>query len=339
MPESLSVKYRPKEFNELIGQSSIVKILERQINTQQYKHAYLFTGGSGLGKTTIARILASKINGSLIGVEEIDAASNNGVENMRNIIKSARERSLNAKYKIFIIDEVHALTGSSWNALLKTLEEPPEYTIFMLCTTDPQKIPPTIANRCQRYNLSKISTDKLIERLDYICRQEGYTNYQESIEYIAKISNGGARDAIATLEKVASFDTNMSMEKTLQALGNYSYAMFFKLVNDIIDSNQAEVLKTINDIYKQGSDLKLFVDEFFKFCLDITKFCLFRSTDLLDIPNSQLEALNLSTNFDNAEKYYIVLVDKLMALKTKIKSDTSIKSTIEATFLNMARWE
>ena len=160
-----------------------------------------------------------------------------------------------------------------------------------------------------------------------------------TLEYIAKISNGGARDAIATLEKVASFDTNMSMEKTLQALGNYSYAMFFKLVNDIIDSNQAEVLKTINDIYKQGSDLKLFVDEFFKFCLDITKFCLFRSTDLLDIPNSQLEALNLSTNFDNAEKYYIVLVDKLMALKTKIKSDTSIKSTIEATFLNMARWE
>lgn len=337
--QSLSVKYRPKEFSEMCGQSSIIKILERQCEAGEYKHAYLFAGSSGCGKTTIARILASKINGSLDGLEEMDAASNNGVDNVRAIIKSAQERSISSKYKIFIIDECHALTNAAWQAFLKCIEEPPEFTIFMFCTTDPQKIPSTIVNRCQRYNLSKISADKLAERLTYICKQEGYTNYEESVDYISKISDGGARDAIATLEKVVSYDTDMSIEKTLEALGTYSYSMFFKLVNDIIDSNQAEVVKTVSDIYYKGNDLKLFVDQFFSFCLDVTKYCLFNTTDLLEIPASQEEALKLSTNFENAASYYMIIVDKLLELKSKIKNDTSVRTTVEATFLNISRWE
>lgn len=340
MPESLAVKYRPRDFDDgVCGQDSVVKILKKQIELKDYKHCYIFCGSSGCGKTTLARILASKINGSLDGLEEMDAASNNGVENVRNIVKSAQERSISSKYKIFLIDECHALTSAAWQAFLKCIEEPPEYTIFMFCTTDPEKIPQTIINRCQRYNISKISSDLISNRLSYICRCEGYTNFEETVEYLAKISNGGMRDAIALLEKVASYDIDMSIDKAMNALGTYSYQMFFKLVNDIIDCKQDEVLKTISSIYYEGKDLKLFVEQFFSFCLDVTKYCLFKTTDLLEIPASQEEALKLSTNFENAEKYYMVIVDKLLSLKNSIKNDSSPRTTVEAVFLNITRWE
>ena len=339
MAESLAVRYRPREFTDCVGQSSIIKILERQAQKQEYKHTYLFTGPSGCGKTTIARIMASKINGSLAGLEELDAASNNGVDNVRAIIKGAQERSISSKYKIYIIDECHALSNQAWQAFLKCIEEPPEFTIFMFCTTDPQKIPATIVNRCQRYNLSKISTDKIRERLNYICQKEGFTNYEESIDYIAKISDGGARDAIATLEKVASLSTDISIENTLEALGAYSYDMFFTLANSIIDGNSAEVCKIVSGVYHKGNDLKLFVDQFFNFCLDVTKYCLFKSTDMIGIPASLEDKLKNSTNFETPEKYYMYIVDRLLELKNKIKNDTSVRTTVEATFLRISRWE
>ena len=339
MSQSLANKYRPKDFESVCGQNSIVKILQRQIYLKEYKHSYLFTGPSGTGKTTLCRLLASKINGSSNGIIEVDAASNNGVENVRNIVKSARERSINSKYKIYIVDECHMTTISGWNSFLKCIEEPPEYTIFMFCTTNPEKIPPTIINRCQRYNLSKISTNKIIERLSYICEQEGFTNYKETVEYISKLSDGGMRDAISNLEKVASYNTDFNIKTTLEVLGEYSYDLFFKLVNNIVDSKCTEVLQTISEVYYKGDDLKIFTDKFFNFCLDVTKYSLFKDMNLLTIPKSLQQELDLSTNFENASQYYMIIVDKLLNLKTKIRNDTDIRPTVEATFLNIARWE
>lgn len=339
MAESLAVKYRPKDFGDVCGQGSVIKILDKQCQLGEFKHVYLFTGPSGCGKTTLARIMASKINGSLQGLEELDAASNNGVENVRSIIRGAQERSISSKYKIYIIDECHALSNQAWQAFLKCIEEPPEYTIFMFCTTDPQKIPATIVNRCQRYNLSKISTEKIRDRLAYICKCEGYTGYEESVDYIAKISDGGARDAVATLEKVASLSPEITIQNTLEALGTYSYDLFFNLANSIIDSNQAEVSRIVSEVYHQGNDLRLFVDQFFTFALDVAKYCLFKSTDMIGIPSSLEPKLQASINFDSPERYYMYIVDKLLELKTKIKNDTSVRTTVEATFLRIARWE
>ena len=172
---ALSVKYRPTDFSSLTEQSAIKDILENQIKTKTFQHGYLFTGPSGTGKTTSARIFASMINDGKGNPIEVDAASNSGVDNIRQIIEDAKRKPLDAEYKIFIVDECHSLSDSSWQALLKTLEEPPKFTIFIFCTTNPEKIPPTILSRVQRYNFQKISNEGIVKRLEYICEMEGYT--------------------------------------------------------------------------------------------------------------------------------------------------------------------
>ena len=337
MAESLPVKYRPKTFADVCGQSSVVKILTRQIETGEFKNAVLFCGASGCGKTTIARIVANMINNGVGEPIEIDAASNNGVDNVRQIVRSAQERSIDSKYKIYIIDECHVLTSASWQAFLKCIEEPPTYTIFIFCTTDPQKIPETILNRVQRFTFNRISTDQIKDRLAYVCRQEGFVNYEESIDYISKISEGGMRAALTYLDKCSSHSNDLNISSVLDALGNYSYETFFTLINHMIDGNESDVLKIISDFYNEGNDLKLFVDQFLNFCMDVTKYSLFKSTDVTRIPLSMEPLLVGSTNFDNSSKYYMYVIDKLLTLKNMLKNDTSPRSTIEIMFLNITR--
>lgn len=337
MAESLAVKYRPKEFEDVVQQASTIRILMRQLELEQYAHCYLFAGASGCGKTTLARLFANKINKGMGSPIEIDAASNNGVDNIKAIIKSAQERSIDSKYKVYIIDECHSLTNQAWQAMLKCIEEPPTYTIFIFCTTDPQKIPETIKNRVQRYSFSRISTDNIQERLRYICCQEGFTNFEESIDYIAKIAEGGMRTAISYLDKCACMDPNLNIQNVLNALGNYSYKTFFTLLNNMIDGNEANVLNIINDFYEQGNDLKLFIDQYLNFCLDVTKYSLFQRVDATRIPSSMEPDLKNVVNFDNASRYYTYLIDRLLNLKQCLKNDDSPRSTIEIMMLQMTR--
>lgn len=337
MAESLAVKWRPDDWGSVCGQKSIVKILSRQLELNEIKNAYLFCGASGCGKTTLARIFANKINKNIGEPIEIDAASNNGVDNVKSIIKSAQERAIDTKYKIYIIDECHMITTAGWNAFLKCIEEPPTYTIFMFCTTDPQKIPATILNRVQRFNISRIPVELVVERLRFICQQEGYTNYEESIHYIAKISDGGMRDAICTLEKCSSFDTDLSIDNVLESLGNFSHETFFRLVNNVIDGNEGNVIEIIDNFYNAGNDLKLFIDNFLSFCLDISKYSIFKNIDITNIPSTMLDNLNNSINFDNATNYYNYLLDRLLNLKQLIKNDSNVKDTITVVFLQLTR--
>lgn len=337
MAESLAVLYRPKEWEEVCGQKSIIHILSRQIELNEIKNAYLFCGASGCGKTTLARIFANKINDYVGNPIEIDGASNNGVENVKNIIKAAQERAIDSKYKIYIIDECHSLTNQAWQAFLKCIEEPPTYTIFIFCTTDPQKIPNTILNRVQRFNISRISTDAIINRLRYICQTEGYINYDEACEYIAKISDGGMRDAICTLEKCASYSNDLRIENVLESLGNYSYQTFFELINSIIDGNEGNVIKIIDNYYSQGNDLKIFVDNFITFCLDISKYAIFKNISMTALPSTTLSDLEMSVNFEDSSKYYAYVLDKLLSIKQTLKNDSNIKSTIIVSFLQITR--
>lgn len=337
MAESLAVAYRPSTWEEVCGQQSIIRILSKQIELDTIKNTFLFCGPSGCGKTTLARIFANKLNNNVGAPIEIDGASNNGVENVKNIIKAAQERAIDSKYKVYIIDECHSLTNQAWQAFLKCIEEPPAYTIFIFCTTDPQKIPATILNRVQRFNITRIGTDAIIDRLKYICSREGFINYYEACEYIGKLSDGGMRDAICTLEKCASYSTDLNINNVLESLGNYSYDVFFDLINSIIDGNENTVIRIIEYFYNQGNDLKLFVDNFFSFCLDVSKYSIFRTMDVVTIPNNMKEKLDHSINFDNAPKYYAYILDKLLNIKQVIKGDSNLKSTIIVMFLQMAR--
>lgn len=337
MSMSLANKYRPQDWIDVCSQTSIIKILSQQLATKQIKNAYLFCGASGCGKTTIARVFSNKINENIGSPIEIDGASNNGVDNVKAIIKSAQERSIDSKYKVYIIDECHALTNQAWQAFLKCLEEPPTYTIFIFCTTDPQKIPDTILNRVQRFNFTRIPEQQIYERLDFICKQENFTNYTESIEYISKICNGGMRDGIAMLDKCSSYSEDLNINNVLIALGNYSYDIYFKLINNMIDGEESKVLEILSDVYNSGSDLKLFVDQYLAFCIDITKYIIFKSFDIIQIPSSMKDKLEVSINFENAQKYYTYIIDKLLAIKNMIKIDTNIKSTLDVTFLQMTR--
>lgn len=335
--QSFGVKYRPTQFDTVVGQESVVKILKQQLLTKSFKNAYIFSGASGSGKTTCARIFANEINNHQGNPIEIDAASNNGVDNVRQISDSASARALDSEYKIYIIDECHVLTNQAWNAFLKTIEETPKYTIFIFCTTDPQKIPDTIKNRCMRFNFTRIPAYQIKSRLEYVCQQEGFTNYLDACDYISRICKGEMRNALSLLETCADYSTDFSIDNVVKAIGNFSYDTYFKLINAIIDGDITQSFDIIANIYNNGNDLLYFIVSFLDFVLDVAKYTLCQDINITKLPQSEIEHLKFTTSINDASKYFLYITDKLLELKNMLKNDTDVKSTIEVMFTQMCR--
>ena len=273
-------KYRPSNFASVVGQEVVVDILKNSILNNKVSHAYLFTGPRGTGKTSIAKILAHAVNclnfnGDICGecevcknleindsdIIEIDAASNNGVDEIRTLRDNVKLLPSFCKYKIYIIDEVHMLSTGAFNALLKTLEEPPSHVIFILATTEPNKIPLTILSRCQRFDFNKISNEKLVSRLLYIATQEGKIVDKSILEYIAEISDGGLRDAINLLDQVISLPQEcVTLEEIDRLSGRISQNTLFELLSAISTGNYLSILNISDIIYGEGKNYKDIAD-------------------------------------------------------------------------------
>lgn len=331
---SLANKYRPREFNEVCEQSALIKILEKQIETKSFSNCIIFEGFSGCGKTTLARIFANKINDGCGEPIEIDGASNNGVENVRMITDSSVERSLDSVYKVFIIDEAHMITTAGWNAFLKCIEEPPKYTVFIFCTTDLQKIPLTIVNRCQVHHLSRINNQSVRDRLEYICKCEKYSYTYDALDYITKLSEGSMRSAITYLDKCKDYSFNITLENVIECLGNYSYDVFFDITNSVIDGDRAKIMTIFDSLYHEGTDLKLFITKYLEFILQLNKYCIFNDLSVTTIPVALEEKVKYTVNIEDALKFFSSYLDKILKIKQAIKGDSDIKTTIEVMLLN-----
>lgn len=356
---NLATKYRPKTFDDVVHQDSIITILKNQIETNEIKNAYLFCGGAGTGKTTTARIFANEINKGEGNPIEIDGASNNSVDNIREIIDNCKFKSLDGKYKVFIIDEVHMLSIGAFNALLKTLEEPPKNVVFILCTTDPQKIPSTILSRVQRFEFKRIPMNKLVDRLVYILEKEDedivisnccsrdalsdeewakregielYTINHPGLEFIAKLADGGLRDAITLLDKAMSYTHELSIEDITEALGVSTFDDNNDLLFALLDKDTTNIISIINELYQNGKDLKTFIKSFTNFTLDILKYVITEELDFTKIPKSYEKYLD--TYFDY-EKDLLKILQNLNSLVNEVKWSDNPKSIIEMRLIGL----
>ncbi|OGX68384.1 MAG: DNA polymerase III subunit gamma/tau, partial [Paenibacillus sp. RIFOXYA1_FULL_44_5] len=266
--------WRSQTFQDLVGQQHLTRTLQNSLLENRISHAYLFSGPRGTGKTSAAKILAKAVNclngpsaepcnecevcisiteGSSIDVVEIDAASNNGVEEIRDIRDKVKYAPTKTRRKVYIIDEVHMLTTGAFNALLKTLEEPPSHVMFILATTEPHKLPVTIISRCQRFDFHRISLEDQAARLAFICEQEGLTPEQEALEYIARLSDGGMRDALSVLDQVIAYaGSRISLEHVLDVTGGISSEQFAKLAQFIAEQNIGGSLSVIQQLLQEG---------------------------------------------------------------------------------------
>ena len=331
-------KFRPLNFREMVGQEHITRTLRNQVIEQRVGHAYLFNGGRGTGKTSAAKILARAVNclnpkdgepcneceickailsGSLTDVVEMDAASNNSVEDIRAIRDEVNFLPTRAKYRVYIIDEVHMLSTGAFNALLKTLEEPPEHVKFILATTEPQKLPATILSRCQRFDFKRISTQDIIKRLEIICKESNIQISKEALELIAILSEGAMRDAISILERCAAEQTEeINEDKVRDLVGIPKITYINKLAKGIINKEPEEAINIVNTILEEGKDIDNFLWELIKYIKDIL---VYKSTSKLEIYNQE-EIKNIKELADSTDKERLLrLIYELSELANNIK--------------------
>lgn len=355
-------KYRPKTLQEVVGQEHIKKSLANAISLNKISHAYLFTGPRGTGKTSIARILAKSLNchegptlspcnkcpscldimnSVPIDVIEIDAASNRSVEDAQNIIEKIQYIPVNGKYKIYIIDEVHMLTNHAFNALLKTLEEPPENVIFILATTEPQKVLETITSRCQRFDFRRITTEDIIEHLKFVAKEEKIKIEDDALFTIAKNAAGGMRDSLALLDQASVMDASkkITAEDINSLLGRLSFDVLYTLSEKIIESKPQEAIEDLEKIYNSGNEpTQILVNllGYFKNLL-IVKNCQDAKLllDLTQLNESQVNALKKQC--ENVETHQIVfLIERTSYYIKEVKTTNNQHLWLEVAMIDLA---
>ncbi|MCR5387905.1 MAG: DNA polymerase III subunit gamma/tau [Lachnospiraceae bacterium] len=351
-------KFRPTEFDQVKGQEHIVKTLQNQIEASRIGHAYLFCGTRGTGKTTIAKIFAKAVNcehpvggspcgecemckkiasGSSLNVIEMDAASNNSVNDIRDIIEEVGYAPTEGKYKVYIIDEVHMLSTQAFNALLKTLEEPPEYVIFILATTEAHKIPITVLSRCQRYDFKRIDSDTIVARMNELCEAEGATAEKAALNYISKKADGSMRDALSLLDRCLAFSMgeNLTYEKVLDVLGSVDTEIFSLLYNAIVSKDAIAALALLDGMVSEGRDLPQFISDFAWYLRNIMLVLCGADTEyMLDVSLAQLNELRENAKKTDTESImrYIRIVS---GLSNNIRFSTQKRITIEVSIIKL----
>ncbi|GJM83808.1 hypothetical protein HMSSN139_63040 [Paenibacillus sp. HMSSN-139] len=294
--------WRPQSFQDMVGQQHIIRTLQNAIREQRLSHAYLFSGPRGTGKTSAAKILAKAVNcekgpaaepcnecdacrritaGAVMDVLEIDAASNRGVEEIRDLREKVKYAPTEVRQKVYIIDEVHMLTTEAFNALLKTLEEPPPHVMFILATTEPHRLPATVISRCQRFDFRRVSLEEQSERLRMICEQEGIEAEKEAIEYIARLSDGGMRDALSILDQIASFSgRKVSYQQVLDMTGGIASRQFAELAKTLLAGDIGGMLQMIDGFMQEGKSADKCMENLLYYFRDLlmVKWCRRRTS-------------------------------------------------------------
>ena len=355
-------KYRPQSFEEVRGQDHIVTTLKNQIKNNRIGHAYLFCGTRGTGKTSVAKLFAKAVNcespvdnspcgkcgicrsidsGISMNVTELDAASNNSVENIRDIIENARYSPTEGKYKVFIIDEVHMLSTSAFNALLKTLEEPPSYVVFILATTEVHKIPITILSRCQRYDFKRITGETIAGCLMDLMRSEGIQTEEKAMRYIARVADGSMRDAQSLLDQCIAFyiGQDITYEKVLEVLGSVDVDIFARLLRHI-NSRQAEgCMAVLDEVLATGRELTQFVNDFAGY---LRNLLLAQSVDdpyeVLDLSKENMELIIHESKIVKSDTL-IRFISILSELSNRIRYASQKRLLIEVELIKMVRPE
>ena len=347
-------KFRPTTFSDMVGQENIVKILKHQIINNQVGHAYLFSGGRGTGKTSTAKIFARAINclnpkdgepcneceickgilnSSLVDVQEIDAASNNSVDNIRSIREDVIFAPNMAKYKIYIIDEVHMLSTGAFNALLKTLEEPPKHVIFILATTEPHKIPVTILSRCQRFDFKRISVSDISKRLAYICDKSDVKYNENALNIIANSAEGALRDGISILDQIISSGiTEITEENVKETLGISSTKTVASVISSILNNDTKSALNNINELVNSGKDIKYFIWQVITFARDALIYKVTGDTSLLTNFSAAPDIREIS-KASNEE--LTTIINEFSELENKIKWATFPNISLETAVIKL----
>ena len=347
-------KFRPLTFSEMVGQEHITRTLRNQIMANRVGHAYLFNGGRGTGKTSAAKILARAINclnpkdgepcneceickgaisGSLTDIVEMDAASNNSVEDIRSIREEVNFLPTKAKYRVYIIDEVHMLSTGAFNALLKTLEEPPEHVKFILATTEPQKLPATILSRCQRFDFKKISNGDIIKRLEIVCKESNIEITKEALQIVATLSEGAMRDALSILERcIQDGENQIDEDKIKDLVGIPKMVYVHDIVEAIIRYDVDKALVTVNEVLEDGKDISNLLWEIIKYVKDIL---LYKATNHLEL-YSEEEKVKVKEISETVEKERLInLVYAFSELENEMKFSTQKNIIFQAGIIKL----